>query len=115
MNIPFYAKCEYGFVHRRLMYKDCFHYLLHADHQKDEHAYFLQFKAAAIVSVIEYNKEMHLHTNAILGVCDVDKHGWSMSNRIGHPEWAKNGWSNFNMYRKSIVVGEGIERYIDEY
>lgn len=45
----------------RTVYEKCFRYMWHAPHLMDEHLYFLQFKAAAITSIIVKNRELNVY------------------------------------------------------
>jgi hypothetical protein len=89
---PYYMVCYSLSEEQYNTYKTVFFDLYHfKEHLIDEHQYFLQFKAAALTSVIIANRDLHKHTNAILGLCDIAKHGWSMqTNMVGRNAEALN-------------------------
>lgn len=115
-SYPYYMICEQGTDDdTKRLYRTCFTQLMHSAHNLDEHAYFLQFKAAALTSIILRNKDLHKNKfdiiyamNALNNIGYIDRYEWSMMKQcnayrvIEHPTYRNEylGW------RRSENVGD---------
>lgn len=96
---PFYTLCEQSNkIERKNIYQTCFNTAIHAEHLQDEHAYFLQFKAAAITSVILVNKDLHKHAKRILALIDVANNLKAL-----HPYTGLDCWSMLKPIKTNCI------------